>query len=251
MDRKKHIGVDSFFADRKRLLDAYDRAKTQSSEDSVKIDHGFVAEDLVRSLLESFLPRRFGVCKGYIITHSLEYSGDLEEWDVIIYDALESPVLFSRQTTDGAARGERRAIPVEYVRGVLEVKASLNPQSAKLVAKKLSKLRHFIGTDEVTEYPRFLCDPFVSAAVFFETQVRNLSEYRKALDNLCVLYQKKPKVPFMGGIILRSKTNASHSGYLELTTSEQPILIADVHEMSNSFEYTDSKFGIFGVSLGE
>lgn len=48
VERKKHIGVDSFFAEKKRILDAYDRAKDQARDDAVKTEHGFVAEDLIR-----------------------------------------------------------------------------------------------------------------------------------------------------------------------------------------------------------
>ncbi|MFZ2634279.1 MAG: hypothetical protein WA081_17835 [Desulfosalsimonadaceae bacterium] len=61
---KNHIGVDSFFAERAKILDTYDQAKKQANEDQVKTDHGIVAEALVRDWLRAFLPKRFGVCKG-------------------------------------------------------------------------------------------------------------------------------------------------------------------------------------------
>jgi hypothetical protein len=246
MERKKHIGVDSFFAERKRLLDAYDTAKAQATDDAVKTEHGFVAEDLAREWLVSFMPKKFGVCKGYIITHSLEYTGDLEEWDIIIYDALEAPILFTRQTSDGASRGERRAIPVEHVRGVLEVKATLSPQAAELSVNKLKKLRHFMGTNTSPNYPKFLCSPFVCAALFFETRVRNLSDYRRALDCLSTLMQEEPQVPLIGGLILRSQREHEHSGYLTFLKGEQPVDLADALEMSTGFQYPDGKFGAFG-----
>ncbi len=64
----------------------------------------------------------------------------LEEWDIIIYDALESPILFSKESSN-------QAIPIEYVRAVIEVKATLNPKNAKLATNKIIKLKHFIGRE--------------------------------------------------------------------------------------------------------
>jgi hypothetical protein len=106
--RLKHVGVDAFLAQRKGLLDEYDKAKQQITDDPVETDHGVVAEGLIKTWLCSFLPKKFGVAKGYIITTNLEYEGPLEEWDIIIYDALESPILFTRGTTNQG--NERRAI---------------------------------------------------------------------------------------------------------------------------------------------
>jgi hypothetical protein len=246
MKRKKHIGVESFFVEKKKLLDVYDQAKIQTSDDAVKTEHGFVAEDLVRDWLTSFLPKRFGVCKGYIITHDLEYIGPLEEWDIIIYDSLESPILFTRKSADGPSSGERRAIPVEHVRGIVEVKATLSPTSADEVAKKLLKLHNFIGTNTSTEYPKFLCHPFVCGAVFFETRVKDLKEYRRALDNLTIMLQRAPQLPFMGRLVLRSQKDPSHSGYLQPMEGEQPFKFPEVAEMSSEFNYPNGRFGSFG-----
>ena len=61
--RPKHIGVDSFFAERKKLLNAYDEAKQQTADDAVKTEHGVTGEAEIRKWLQSFLPKRFGVCK--------------------------------------------------------------------------------------------------------------------------------------------------------------------------------------------
>src|SRR5260221_2005889 len=188
--RLKHIGVEAFLAERKGLLDAYDQAKAKTADESVRADHGNAAEKLFRDWLTSFLPKRFGVTKGYIITTNLNYDGPIEEWDILIYDALEAPVLFYKDPKGG--EDPRRAIPVEYVRGVLEVKATLTPAWAKKVEVKLSKLQPFLGTNTSPLYKEFLCEPFISAAVFFETKVKNLKEYRRALDNLTKLYQAEP-----------------------------------------------------------
>ncbi len=244
----KHIGIDSFFAERKKLLDAFDQAIQQSSDDEVKTEHGVVGEAHVRKWLSSFLPKRFGVCKGYIITTNLEYSGALEEWDVIIYDALDAPILFTRAASE---QEEKRAIPVEYVRAVIEVKATLTPHNANSAVTKLNKLREFIGENKSPEYPQFLCPPFITSALFFETKVNSMNEYRKSLDNLCVLFKQFPELPFLGALVLRSQKSHEHSGYLKAMYSNSPTgLNADVFEMSSEFQFPDGNFGLFGSISG-
>ena len=83
----------------------------------------------------------------------------------MIYDAIKSPVLFTRGSD--ANTEPRRAIPVEYVRAVIEVKATLTLAMAKKVVDKLLKLQHYSGLNGDDDYPQFLCSPFVCAAVFF------------------------------------------------------------------------------------
>jgi hypothetical protein len=244
--RLKHIGVDSFFAERKKLLDAYDHAKQQASEDQVKTDHGIAGEALVRDWLRSFLPQRFGVCKGYIITPNLDYEGELEEWDIIIYDAIESPILYTREIKGHHESEKRRAIPVEYVRAVVEVKATLTPAMVKKSTKKLLKLQQFIGVNTSDAYPIYLCHPFVCTAIFFETNVRDLKEYRRALDNFIPVLNSIPTLPFIGALVLRSQRERSHSGYLQAMQSEQQMSWPDVFEMSSEFQCPNGTCGSFG-----
>lgn len=248
MKKLKHLGVDSFFAERKQMLDDYDNAKKKSSEHHVQVNHGFIAEKLIRSWLISFLPKKFGVCKGYIITYNPEYEGKLEEWDIIIYDALEAPILFTNQKDNNYNSLPIRAIPVEYVRGIIEVKATLTATSVELAVKKLLKLKQFIGINEYPKYPKYLCNPFISSVIFFETKVNNLNEYRKTLDNFTPIYTDTPLVPFMGGLVLRSQKQNNHSGYLELYVCEKPLFENDTFEMSNNFNLPSGKFGSFGCS---
>lgn len=242
--RLKHIGVDAFLAERKRLLDSYDQAKAKMSDDPVKVDHGTNAEVIFRDWLNSFLPKRFAATKGYIITHSLNYDGPLEEWDILIYDALEAPILFYKNSGD---KGQpRQAIPIEHVRGVLEVKATLNPKNAQLATRKLTHLKHFIGLNSSHEYPEHLCEPFVCGVVFFETAVANLKTYRCALDHLSTIFQQEPLLPFMGGLILRSQSQAEHSGYLQAMISDNPLDFSDEFEFSSEFQFSTGQYGCIG-----
>jgi hypothetical protein len=238
--RSKHLGVDSFFAEKKKLLDSYDRAKEQNSEESIHVDHGVVAESLVRQWLRTFLPKRFGVTKGYIITSSLTYEGTLEEWDVIIYDALESPILYTKGDPEAELK---QAIPVEHVRGILEVKATLTPDNVKRVSAKLLKLRKFIDINSPPEYPSTLQAPFVSAAIFFETKVSSLDEYRRALDNFIELFSGDLILPFLGSLVLRSQRYPLHTGYINMMFGKEPLKMADAFETSSDFSLPGNNWG--------
>lgn len=246
-ERLKHIGIDSFFVERKKLLDAYDAAKQQTCDDPVKTEHGVVAEREVRRWLESFLPKRFGVCKGYIITTNLEFRGDLEEWDVIVYDAIESPVLYTRGSPDQNSSDQKRAIPVEHVRAVLEVKATLTPAMAKKSAGKIFKLGHYIGLNTSNIYPTYLTQPFVCAALFLESKVESLTEYRNALDNLSGILQQGERIPFMGALVVRSQRQEEHPGYLRPLISGSRINLPEGDEYSSEYQYADGSHGVFGA----
>lgn len=250
MKRLKHIGVDAFFAMRSQLLADFEVAKLRSSDDPVKVEHGNVGETQVRNWLKEFLPKKFGVCKGYIITSNLQYDGPLEEWDIIIFDELESPILFTKGQGNG---GERtRAIPIEYVRGVIEVKSNLNVESAKKATKKMKKLEKFIGENNSENYPTYLTNPFISSMIFLEVNIDKFTTYRKAL-NIISEINKEDKVPFIGALVLKSSKNSEHSGYLQgtigdlkaINTLEQPVF-----EMSNIFQFKNEQYGCFGSTIG-
>lgn len=241
--RFKHIGVDSFFAMRKKLLSDFEIAKQQAKDDAAKVEPGNVGESVVRKWLDEFLPKRFGICKGYIITSNLYYDGPMEEWDIIIYDALEAPTLFTRKNGEET----KTAIPVEYVRGVIEVKSALNKKSAEKAVKKLEKLKIFIGANESQDYPKYFTPPFISSIIFFEIGIKTFKQYRASLDFIAKMYQETDNAPFMGALVLKSSKNQNHTGYLKAMKGDTPILEEPIWEMSTPFKYPDNKFGCFGT----
>ena len=204
-----HIGLRPFLAQRQRLLAEFDSLTMEGLDDAMETAHGLGAEAVYRDWLEGFLPKRFAVTKGYIITPNEQGNPDLQEWDVLIYDQLASPVLFTR-SFDGT---KRRAIPVEYVRHVMEVKARVTPAAAKKVASKLEKLRPILGFDEPdTTFRKHLSRSFTCSCVFFDIGKTTKDEYKQALDNLLPLID--PQIPFSNGLILRSAKNPEWGGVL-------------------------------------
>ncbi|HEY1921695.1 MAG TPA: DUF6602 domain-containing protein [Tepidisphaeraceae bacterium] len=248
MQRSKHIGAEAFLAQRDYLLAKYDHAKKLAVDDPVKTEHGVVGEAIVRELLQQFLPKRYGVTKGYIITHSLEYEGPIEEWDIIIYDRLESPVLFVKESPESTVGGQRLAIPVEHVRGVVEVKATFRPDMANKMREKLLKLNHFVGTEVSDKYPVFLKQPFTCTGIFFETDLTDNVNFRAALDELTPLTHSG--APPFGFLILRSQTAPNHCAYLKYLFSEVPMALGMELELSSELTSLDGKYWTLGCAAG-
>jgi hypothetical protein len=202
-----HVGLEPFLEQRQRLLADFDSLRIEGQDDATFTAHGLGAEGVYREWLETFLPKRFGVTKGYVITANPDYNANLEEWDVLIYDQLSSPVLFVRDF-DGT---DRRAIPVEYVRHVIEVKATLTPESASQASDKLQRLKPMLGLNDPRTFPLYLSDTFTCSCVFFDLGKTTKEQYKKALDNLLPLYQLKIT---WNGLILRGAKNPDWGGFL-------------------------------------
>ena len=85
------LGWKQFLTSRKEMLDAFDRAREKSKSHEVETYHGRVAEAEFRKWLTSFLPKKFGVSSGFIISPGLKDTEKAPHFDVIIYEQLESP----------------------------------------------------------------------------------------------------------------------------------------------------------------
>jgi len=126
------------------MLDAFDSARTKAAGHDVEALHGVAAETELRKWLASFLPKRFGVCRGYIISQSASETEMTPHYDVVIYDQLASPVLWVDDGAGAPASISSFAIPAEHVYAVLEVKAALTREHALNATKHLRELRPLI-----------------------------------------------------------------------------------------------------------
>lgn len=197
-------GWKQFLTGRDKMLAAYDIAKVQGSNRQVKTGHGIVAEAEFRKWLGEFLPRRYGVTSGFIISAGIPSSEHMVHYDVIIYDQLESPVLWVENNPDSSNQGRSLAIPVEYVRAVIEVKSTFNKKSAQKAVEQLSKLKPLLQRTDPPNSPGKLYLPanFFCATVFFELRKEDEKDFA-ALDELVEATMLRR---FFGGIILRAET---------------------------------------------
>lgn len=184
------------------MLDTFDNAKRKSKAHKVLTQHGRVAEAALRNWLSSFLPKKYGVTSGYIISQGMPEDAKTPHFDVIIYNQLESPVLWLDDNADLSSGGSSRAIPAEYVQAVIEVKSSYDASSAAKALEHLFELEPLLlDIDPVHErYKVYLPPNFFCAVVYFEDRGRS----RFKQSTLPNAIPDRPLRGYFGGIILRA-----------------------------------------------
>ena len=205
-------GAWEFLEEKHKMLSDFDSAREQIEKRPVKTEHGVVGAAVLRGWLERFLPGRYEVCQGYIIgswANSLD-APPLRHNDVIIYDALNAPILWVEDNSDVVPDRRSRAIPARHVMAVLEVKARLNSTHSGNACEKLL---------ELNAYRNSLPQSFCCGVVFFEVDPAAETSIA-ALDNLM---PTEPIVGFFGGVVLRGNTiPADLTGELTLIASPTP-----------------------------
>lgn len=201
-----NAGWKQFLLNKKSLLDSFDHARGISQGRKVLTSHGLNAEAGFRKWLEEFLPKRYGVTSGFVVSPGMDHRQVFPHFDVIVYDRLNSPTLWIEGTTDQSKQGELRAIPAEHVLAVLEVKSALSAKTSREAVKHLSELAPLMsGTDKPTDpYKLHLPMQFSCGVVFFE--LRSTEDFSPAvLNNLLPGTQLRG---FSGGVVLRSERHA-------------------------------------------
>ena len=201
-------GWPHFITQKVKLVNDFISAKDMAKNRPTDTDKGKYAETFFRKWLEQFLPAKYGVTSGYIISQgdstlsSNALKGKLRHYDVIIFNRLESPVLWTEINSDYSHAEGIRAIPAEYVHGVLEVKSTFNARSITDAHKKLSELTPLLDFDEPNErYKRYIPANFYMGLVFF-----TLPE--KEQQKLDLVNRFKPGAfprGFHGGVILSAE----------------------------------------------
>lgn len=225
-------------ANKLTLLYQYDLSKIYSKGRIVETSHGPVAEALFRKWLENFLPTKYGVTAGYIVSqnNSFDKVEKLNHFDVIIYDKLNSPVLWIEENKDRSIQGMDKAIPAEFVLAVIEVKANLTKHSSSSAMKKLNQLIPYLSSniDKKNDYSGKLPPKFFCTTVYFE--LTKLNDSRKViLDNLIPNLELGRSI--YGGIILRSEHNdISQAGKIILMSGDK---IPEINSF-NGFSLSES-----------
>jgi len=204
------IGWKQFIASKKGMIDKFDRAKEMDRAHKTSVFRGIVAESVFRAWLSQFLPKKFGVTSGYIISQCEPDLSKLPHFDVIIYDQLNSPIYWTEEVPGLNIIEQSKAIPIEYVHAVIEVKASLKAVSAKKAVKHLEELNPYLtDVDRPGAYPcRYLPENFYSAIVFFEDSDDNR---KKTYETISSWLLPSCKIRgYLGGMVLRP--NNQHPG---------------------------------------
>src|SRR5258708_3539231 len=96
-------GWRQFLLAKREILHDYERAKHYAKAHKVQVSHGNVGAASFRNWLEQFLPKRFGVCNGYIASQQIQEPYKFPHFDIIIYDQQNSPVLWIEDNLDSSA----------------------------------------------------------------------------------------------------------------------------------------------------
>lgn len=216
------LGWRQILAERKDLLDSYDRAREQARAHEVQTFHGVAGEAFVREWLLKFLPKRFGVTAGYVISTGLPSTEKAPHFDVIVYDQLESPVLWIEDTPDGSDRGHSRAIPVEHVLSVLEVKAAMSDATMQAAVEHLTDLKPLMSGVDAPDarYPLHLPEAFSCGIIFFELRASDA----KTDAPLRSLLGGTALRGFFGGVVLRGENHDKPlTGRVQVVQSQTSI----------------------------
>ena len=216
-------GWEQFLTGRKEMLDAYDKARSNAQAHVIATSHGNVAEACFREWLSKLLPRKYGVTSGFIVSQAASDQSKTPHFDVIIYDKLESPVLWVEDDPDRSVAGTSRAIPAEHVCAVLEVKAALTTATAKRRSSiwtnsSLCWQVLMLWTSDTPDS----CHPDSSAAAFSSRRDERMwSLAEKALNRLVEPHELRG---YNGALILRGEgLEKLVTGRIQLLTSSTPL----------------------------
>ncbi len=226
-------GWQQFLQQRMDILAKYESAKQKAASKRIKISHGVTVEAELRNWLSKFLPKKYGVTSGYIISQGVSDEVSTPHFDIIIYDSLESPILWYDDNEDQSEVGKHRAIPAEYVKCVIEVKSQLTKNTAKDAIKQLEQLHHLVLLGKYYTDNFYLPLNFFSYMIFIESNDNDLNMLDILMNKESIL-----KTNFTGAVILKSTETGNSTGMIDLIFSEQPI----------PFSTNDYDFYNFGLS---
>jgi len=237
---------------KRKMVSDFQIFKDMGENRPTETDKGRYAEALFRDWLEQFLPARYGVTSGYIIPQRdstvprSALKGKLRHYDVIIYDRLDSPVLWTEISPDHSMAGRIRAIPVEYVHAVLEVKATLNARNVADAFTKLNELAPLLGIDGPDEYYKNnLPADFCMGMIFFE-----LPESAAKLPLLNKLVPTNLLRGFFGGIVLSAEgVDPRNTGRLRYIVDRMPLSLVKVKGRTLTSIARDRAGGVWSDSV--
>jgi hypothetical protein len=208
-----------FLTARTEILSAFDIAREKAKLHEVQTYHGCYVEEKIRLWLETFLPKRYAVCAGYVVTQGTESNEKLPHFDVIIYDALNSPILWIEDLSNNSSQS--RAIPVEYVLSVFEVKSSLNTKTIQDAIEHINDLYPLAEKNDAADerYKKYLPNSFFWGMIYIEAR----NDANKSAKTIYEKYLTKMKVRGHYSTLIMRGEGKDCSGKIMLTRGESKI----------------------------
>ncbi len=121
------IGNAIFDGLAKQMLLDFDQIRKEITH---KGERGTQQEETLKGFLSKYLPKKYGVGSGEIINPFDQVS---RQCDIVIYNALESPLLLIREGY--------QLFPIESVLATIEVKSSVNTRSIVEIVDNISSIQ--------------------------------------------------------------------------------------------------------------
>lgn len=201
------LGWKEFNQNRKDILSEFDKILEQNNNRPVKVAHGIGVEAYIRSWLSEFLPKKYGVSSGFIIPNSYEESAKIYHFDIIIFNQLDAPILWTEGNKDQNEQGKYRAIPAKYVMAIYEVKSRLTKQNISDAFVKLNQTKAFSAQ----------LHPLYSCGVIF-IDLKECDNNKESI--IKELINGKDVYKFNGGMILRYEGDNSCTGLIRIFNLE-------------------------------
>lgn len=197
------FGWKQFDRNRKDILSELDRSLELIEDRPVKTEHGDALEAIVRQWLQEFLPEKYAVSSGYVIPNIYNPGMKLYHSDIIIYNRLEAPILWTQDNADQSEQGKYRAIPAKHIVALYEVKAQITERSIEDAIGKLC---------EINDFSNELPDNFHSGLIFGYLKHKNRNKHT-FLEKLA---GSKDAYGFKNGIILRYENDETICGHISI-----------------------------------
>ncbi len=100
------------------------------------LEKGLSNESILREILRVTLPKNYGIGKGKIVSSEGEMS---RQCDIIIYDALNCPCLFTDENMN-------QVLPIEGIYAVVEVKTRLTKSTMRIGFEEICSVKEMVNS---------------------------------------------------------------------------------------------------------
>ncbi len=215
-------------------------------------------------ILRSFLPNKYGICRGFVVDAIGNKKGD----DIIIYDQERFPTL-KINPKDNYSRLEN--IPIEAVYAYIEAKHTLNDESFDKALQQIIEVKELCLKREKRQILQY--DNFIKPQGYINN-LKHLPDFRnpvftmiigrfavnktnnKKSDNIDEIYDfldnklnTMPKSVYLPELIVAGKSNFLWSHYVDEIGISRPSLFYLLNNEKRKHENKMKENLAFGISL--
>lgn len=135
-------------------------------------DLGSEFETALCRILRDFLPNKYGICRGFVVSHNGKKAGD----DIIIFDQERFPTLRLLNREDISIKEQ---IPIEAVYAYIEVKHTLDNKSFGKAISQIIKVKKLIASRQKRKL--YQTDRYIETNLIPSKPIEHLPNYRNPI----------------------------------------------------------------------